>query len=67
MKDADFAVRIVLVTLAIISAFLLISLSVSMKESRGQRDLCIKAGGVFIKGSNGDFCVKEFMPMKEAE
>lgn len=67
MRDTDFAVRIILVTLAIISAFLLISLSVSMKESRSQRDLCIKAGGVFIKGSSGDFCVKEFTPMKEAE
>ena len=67
MKDIEFTTRYVVIILAIITAFLLISLAVSAKESRAQRDLCIKAGGVFIKGSNGDFCVKEFMPMKEAE
>ena len=67
MMKTDFAVHCVIVVLAIIIAFLLMSLTVSMKETRAQRDLCIKAGGVFINGSNGDFCVKEFMPMKEIE
>jgi len=67
MKYVEFTTNFVVVVLAIIIAFLLMSLAVSMKETRAQRDLCIKAGGVFINGSNGDFCVKEFMPMKEAE
>ena len=67
MNDVEFTTRGVVVILAIIAVFLLMSLTLSMKETQAQRDLCIKAGGVFIKGSNGDFCVKEFMPMKEAE
>jgi hypothetical protein len=67
MKDIEFTIRCAVVILAIMIAFLIMSSAVSMKETRAQRDLCIKAGGVFINGSDGDFCVKEFMPMKEAE
>ena len=67
MRCVEFITSCVVAILAIITAFLLMSLTVSMKETRAQRDLCIKAGGVFINGSNGDFCVKEFMPMKAAE
>jgi len=67
MRNIEFTTGCVVAILAIIIAFLLMSLTVSMKETRAQRDLCIKAGGIFINGSNGDFCVKEFMPMKETE
>lgn len=34
------------------------------KTESAYKDMCTKAGGVFIDGNGMDFCVKEFMPLQ---
>lgn len=43
-----------------------ITINSSIRSNEYQRK-CVEAGGVYLGSKSGDFCVKEFFPLKDGE
>lgn len=66
MSCTDIGGKAIICGFAIIALLVIVfvySIIVSESESRAYGLRCTNAGGIHLRSSNRDFCIKEFLPL----
>ena len=70
MKNMDFENILIIIGLSIIAGLLIAMIAIALTSSSRSREYelrCIDSKGIYLRSQGQDFCIKEFMPLKDNE